>query len=256
MRELVWYELQLETWIDRNPMLKALEEDGYEAIRQLLVDATYDHELFWFPRVDDSSNQVDEQRIIEDYRPQFFHLLEKMSGLKTFASCPMPGDREILYNDYLITVDLFLLQLDSELIGYSWGFLNFLMPAMERPASTVIDLRLAEKRTYISLLFLPTSLTLNANAFRTLTSIDLCLNCTLETSSNITEQTVKDNTNAVAACLRSANGLRHLALRLNEPANRRLGVNGSLSCYSDIILDDLIRVSCFPFLIYRIYLRL
>lgn len=255
VQELVWYELQLEAWIDQSSIQSLLEDDYHESMRQFLTDAIHDPELFWIPRSEPSSNCTNTQQIINDYRPRFFQFLERLPNLRTFASSPIRGDREILYRDYPLTIDLFLLQLDCKIVGHSEGFLEFLVPAMERSASTVIDLRLAERRIYISLLFQPVSLTLNGDVFRALTSIDLDLNCTLQTVSTDTGDIVKDNTKVFAECLRSAKGLRRLALRFDDirchypktsdlvpphlyPKSRHV-----LCSYSPLVLDGLVRVS-------------
>ena len=220
VRELVWYELHLEAWTGTDSCTaedRALDDDNgsYENMKQLLSDAASDPDVFWIPTLTASPGTSDQEQVLrampDELRARFLELLGLMPGLTSFTSWPMLLGREVSYKGYPLSMDLFGVKLDPNIPGGNMGFLAFLLPAMEQPKSTIANLRLAEERISLMTFLRPdcTALLHHVKAFALLTSLDLHLNYLLKDDSPI-----KGGAETLTACLRAAEGLQHLSLRL------------------------------------------
>ncbi|RYP67995.1 hypothetical protein DL771_006918 [Monosporascus sp. 5C6A] len=199
VRELVWYELELEAW--RVPWTGDVAGDDYNFMRRLMRAATSDCELFWIPIHASNSSRL-------YFQQHFFELLAQIPGLRTVASRPIPADRIILYKGRPLPADLWTLSLEPNISGGNQGFFTYLVPAMRRPQSNIANLQLAEERLSRSGLFDRRYGAPDADAFRSLASIDLCLNDLLW------DHDGQKRSWALPRCLRGAQELRHLKLHI------------------------------------------
>ena len=258
VRELVWYELHLESWTGESQLLDADKNSGisdsYDVMRQLLSDAASDPDVFVIPTLAASPDpdEYDEEQVIRavpnEHRVRFFELLDLMPNLTSFISWPMPYDREVPYNGYPISLDLFGLNLDRKFPGGNMGFLAFLLPALEQPKSTIVNLRLAEEMISHRTFLRPSCIALvhHLEAFGSLTSLDLHLNYF------INEHCMKEGTQDLNTCLKAAGQLRHLGLHLEASTSAMWDSTshsfGSHTCHSHelrhshMILEALVEV--------------
>ncbi len=250
VRELVWYELQLEAWASDRGFtdgLSPLGSDVFDTMKQLLANAASDPELFWIPRFElPSGNWMEEPQlrtIVENFRPSYFRHLERTPGLKAFISWPMLSRREISYRGYPISVAMFSGHQNSSSHGGNQGLLYFLLPAIEQPRLNIVDLRVAEERFYIPALLQPVSVKFfdNADTFQKLTSIDFHLNCTFLKYPEDAQNGAQDNINALSVCLREARKLQHLGIRFDETL--QFGHSKRLGVYPQHIVESLLSVS-------------
>ncbi|RYP48024.1 hypothetical protein DL768_006015 [Monosporascus sp. mg162] len=121
VRELVWYELELEAW--RAPSPDDVAVDDYDFMEQLMNAATSDYELFWIPR-----NALNCSRLYIQERP--FELLTQISGLKTVISRPIPADRIISYRGRPLPADLWTLNLEPDISGVQQQLLSYVNNVM------------------------------------------------------------------------------------------------------------------------------
>lgn len=112
VRELVWQELDLEAWVapgeedlNLNDLLnlQRLASDDYSLVRQLMLDASCDENLFWFPRMPFG----DHRNFVARDVAWFIATLHKLPRLTALVSCRMPRERTFTYKEYPIQPDPF-----------------------------------------------------------------------------------------------------------------------------------------------------
>ncbi len=170
------------------------------------------------PDFDRESVEVARQRAVAEFRDDFMAAIDLLPSLHTFISRPMTSAR-IINSDpaYPITADYF--QRDQEMaqsianIQLNDGFFFFLAPAMERPSSTVTQLRWADEFPGYSY-----ARPLPASAFARLESLELCFK----------PSGIRLVDNLGPACALAAPTLRHLKLCVDHghPDHFRNGVEG------------------------------
>ncbi|RYP87895.1 hypothetical protein DL770_004729 [Monosporascus sp. CRB-9-2] len=214
VRELVWHELELEAW--RVPFPDDVAADDYDFMRRLMKAATSDCELFWIPRY-----ALNRSRLYLQQR--FFELLTQIPSLETVASRPIPANRIISYKGRPLPADLWTLSLEPDISGGNQGFFTYLVPAMRRPQSNIAKLQLVEERLNRSGLFDQRYGALDADAFRSLASIDLYLNDLWW------DHDGQKRNWALPRCLRGAQELRHLKLHIKGSPFRDRQVHSFLN---------------------------
>ena len=202
VRELVWYEVclealqKLEGWV---PTIT--RNDDFITMTELQDHVVHDPEVFCIPKVEQGNwNRTPPTSLVLEAR--FCHLVRNLLGLTTIISCPMPHDREILCNDYLVSgyMSAFL---PEKYIAYfgNQGFEFFLQQAMVEE-SRITNLRfMAENFTT------PTwnmRFILHPMAFKHLTSVELHLGKCCDETSATADQFFE--------CLQACKLLEHLKL--------------------------------------------
>ncbi|RYO96484.1 hypothetical protein DL765_011573 [Monosporascus sp. GIB2] len=185
--------------------------DMFESMLQLQVDLVSHRETFWIPRLAGSSWESAQgvREIINEFRDHFYQLLRRMPNLTIFTSCPMPADRLLPYEGYPFQAGAFRAMIDSKLYSGNQGLFSFLLPALRQENSTITTLRWAEETVG------PENsgmLSLGADAFKTLTTIDLCLTNLWGRDKPIVPERARAATVQLSACLRAADQLCHLKL--------------------------------------------
>ena len=206
VRELVYYELDLDIWamledhrdyLEEHPEQFSLPSPAGSFLNEM-------RDFSWIPVDSWPENGGFPGPTLEDHRLRFFELLRNFPGLDTFASVPMREGRVISYQGRKMTIDMHVLRLAGQATRGNRGFTDFLQPAMALPESRVVNLRFVEARYQTSMAF-PSPSPLDARAFRALTSIDM----------SVIPPRDDDNPHlALAECLRAATGLRRLKLQL------------------------------------------
>ncbi|RYP75559.1 hypothetical protein DL769_003805 [Monosporascus sp. CRB-8-3] len=231
VRELVWYELHLEAWPGHGISSDMPENfvdrgDAFETILQLQVDLVSDHETFWIPKLAGSNweDAKGAREIINAFRGHFYQLLQRMPNLTTFTSSPMPADRLLLYKGYPFQAGVFRAMIDSKLYSGNQGLFSFLLPALRQGNSTITTLHWAEETVGPENLGMQN---LSADAFKTLTTIDLCLTNLWGRDKPIVPERARAATVELSACLRAADQLCHLKLCFEGTSDYGRGFSSS-----------------------------
>ncbi|CAJ2511009.1 Uu.00g066340.m01.CDS01 [Anthostomella pinea] len=246
VKQLIWYELSLESWSMAkvlearvgvpNETLEMLPDDEHAAITQLMNEAAADAALFWIPRYEpspalpdpdgpdpDGSDSVgsdqDYRQTIDALRPRFESALDRMPELSTFLSSPMAEDRTFMYKGYGLRAELYRTNDDSSVAYVNQGLFKFMLPAMSRPESDlsdtvkrpkILNLCWADERSHTAT---TTRLSPTAfNAFKALTSINLCLSL----FEHVPGVKAEDTLSRLVECLNAATKLQHLGLCLER----------------------------------------
>ncbi|RYP52131.1 hypothetical protein DL768_002681 [Monosporascus sp. mg162] len=215
-RELVWYELHLEAWPGHSlssdmPDNFVSRGDVFESILQLQVDLVSDRETFWIPKLAGSNWEGGQgaREIVNAFRDHFHQLLRRMPNLTTFTSRPMPANRLLSYRGYPFQASVFRAMIDSKLYSGNQGLFSFLLPALRQENSTITTLRWAEETVGPENSGMQN---LSADAFKRLTTIDLCLTNLWGRDKPIVPERARAATVELSACLRAADQLCHLKL--------------------------------------------
>ena len=127
VRELVWYDLFLEGYQERDPfempiedvhLLLGVEElsrgDDFHTLATFQNDAVFDSEIFWLPKPRTTHRHDPDSREIQDrFKTRFCELVGKLPQLETLVSCPMPSDHKIVYKGYSFPACMFTAMLSS-----------------------------------------------------------------------------------------------------------------------------------------------
>ncbi|XXG96968.1 hypothetical protein Hte_003261 [Hypoxylon texense] len=190
VRQLVWYELDLEMW--------TFQTAQDMEMTSLMKKAAGDLKLFWLP-LRTNLTLAHEDEAVRSFSSPFTKALNLLPNLNTFISCAMPGDRILShYDGYTLQAGLYIVnQTTSRIIGGNDGFFVFMLPELRR-RSQIKSLQWAEEGTDTSLYRLRSA---SPHGFSALTSIDLCIGNSEEISLR-----------RLALCLSGAEELRHLSL--------------------------------------------
>ncbi|KAI0861985.1 hypothetical protein F4860DRAFT_513414 [Xylaria cubensis] len=233
VRELVWYEFDLEDW--RQPGISEIStscDDDFVLVCDLMAGASWDTDLFWFPRTPlrDLPNAIDyllpsERDKQSDHKPMsdyqnfisssvgwFVTTLDKFPNLTALISRPMPRGRVVTYKEYPIELDLYRYR-ERRYTDYDahndTGFFSYLLEAMKRVGSNVRTLSRQDKLHKYRAGFGTESLPKHNTAFEALTRIDLCPIVFNEEQREI-----------VISCLKAATNLEHLSLCFGRVAHK------------------------------------
>jgi hypothetical protein len=191
------------------------EEDDTAALCRYFKDQA--ETSFWMANlpsvaggIDPESVEDGRQRAVDEFRGPFMEALDLLPKLRTFISRPMPSTWIVNSDpEYRMTAGLFqryerAFRLDMSTQSND-GLFSFLVPAMERPASTVTRLHWSDELPGFSY-FRP----LPAAAFSHLEALELCLTPKLGFEAALSH--------LEATCARAAPTLRHLKLCLEHGA--------------------------------------
>ncbi|KAI0196163.1 hypothetical protein EV127DRAFT_404112 [Xylaria flabelliformis] len=199
-------------------------DDDFVLVCDLMAGASWDTDLFWFPRTPlrDLPNAIDyllpsERDKQSDHKPMsdyqnfisssvgwFVTTLDKFPNLTALISRPMPRGRVVTYKEYPIELDLYRYR-ERRYTDYDahndTGFFSYFLEAMKRVGSNVRTLSRQDKLHNYRANFGTESLLKHNTAFQALTRIDLCPILFNEEQREI-----------VISCLKAATNLEHLSL--------------------------------------------
>ncbi|KAI0443338.1 hypothetical protein F4803DRAFT_515814 [Xylaria telfairii] len=204
VRELVWYELNLEAWFTPEEEEDALSlglirlppSSRYNRIRQLMADVASDTSVFWFPRLPFNDGRNFARLSVGS----FVATLGKFPRLTSFVSCPMPWSRDITYNESQIRCGLYRTNAQRTNTTSNCGFFSYMLEAMKHAQSNVQTLSWQDENTNYTNLGRRILCT-QIDAFKGLTTIDL--------SPTIFSQ---EQCDWIVLCLKAAINLKHLSL--------------------------------------------
>ncbi|TRX98246.1 hypothetical protein FHL15_000891 [Xylaria flabelliformis] len=199
VRELVWHELDLEDW--EQPKISEISTscDDFVLICDLMAGASWDTDLFWFPRTPlrdlpdaiyylppDEWDKQRDHKPLSDYRNfarssfgWFVTTLDKFTNLTTLISRPMPRGRVITYKEYPIGLDLYMYQQRSttyrQTFDTGFAYCELCLAAIKRVGSNVRTLSRQDELHKYRTSFRTESLPKHITGFEALTTIDLCL---------------------------------------------------------------------------------
>ncbi|KAI1328308.1 hypothetical protein F5Y16DRAFT_158573 [Xylariaceae sp. FL0255] len=223
VRELIWYELNLEDWesqlnwdniVDeqRFSEITAEHPDDFDDMSSLLIKATADPAVFWIPRCQLPS-YLD---VAPDSVSWFFSTIEKFPNLSSFLSCPMPGMRSFEYHGYTICLDL----MRAYTTRCNEGFFTYLLRALGRSTLNIRALHWADEGMGLPYMRLSTQLQgfNDPFVFTSLITIDLCLSGVLEERAHGPKV---ENPATLTRCLANAQNLESLTLCFERVSDLR-----------------------------------